>query len=91
LHRLSDLTKATLAAFSRSELATTAKMLVWDEGEEYSIDLLADRIRSEQDVEMEERGRYPIRRSMHAALQRAYQSERESINAVLGQPGAALA
>lgn len=91
LHRLGDGVKEMLTAFSRSGLATTAKMTVLEEGQEYPIDLLADRIRSQQDVEMEERGRYPVRRSMHAALQRAYESERESITAVLGEPGAALA
>lgn len=81
----SRVVKTLAAAFARESYTSVARVDVSDNGVEHPIDLLADRIRSTQSVLMA--GRYPVKRSIHEAINSAFAEKREALYAVLGEPG----
>ncbi len=78
--------KELLAKLADDENTSTAKVKVLDElDREDLINLMSDRITSEQTVKM--KGRYPDGGSMYAALRDAFTEKRDDIYGVIGKPG----
>lgn len=77
--------KKAATAFMRSGYARSLKVNVEENGIEHPIDLIADRILSVQNVSMA--GKYPMKESIYAALNSAFEGERDTVYEVIGQPG----
>ncbi|MCL1476761.1 MULTISPECIES: DUF6731 family protein [unclassified Marinobacter] len=82
---LADRMKKAATAFMRSGYARSLKVNVEENGIEHPIDLIADRILSVQNVSMA--GKYPMKESIYAALNSAFEGERDTVYEVIGQPG----
>lgn len=82
-HYLDAKIKRAMTAFVDSGDAKIARLIIEEEGLEHPIDLIADRIVSWQDVEMN--GRYPEMKSMQKALQRAVREHRASLQEIFGE------
>lgn len=82
---LADRIKDSAAAFMRSGYARSVRVNVEEDGVEHPIDLMADRIVSPQSVAMA--GKYPLKESIYAALNSAFEDERDTIYEVIGLPG----
>lgn len=80
--RLNKRIKRAMNAMVNSGHASVAKMNIIEDGVEHPIDLIADRLYSEQTVEME--GRYPVPTSVHAALRQAVQDNKQELQEILG-------
>lgn len=82
--------REALAAISRYPKARrVVATIVNDDGEQEALDLLADRIKSLQTIELV--GRYPNANSVFAAFQRAYREQRQAIDEVLAPDADGLA
>ncbi|MBS0224738.1 MAG: hypothetical protein JSS25_00135 [Proteobacteria bacterium] len=75
--------------FIRAGLATSAKVVVIEDGLEYPIDLLADRVNTT--VEIDHDGRYPLAAEMLGALKRAWRELSPSVTEILSGGDDALA
>ncbi len=73
-------TLSELAAFG----ATTAKAVVFDDGMEHPIDLIADRISSSQEIEHDD-GRYPPAASMYQLIDAARQESDDALIEYFGE------
>jgi len=82
--KLSARMKNAVTALMRSGYARTVRVRVEEDGIEHPIDLMADRITSVQSVTMA--GKYPVRGSIYAALNSAFEEQRDAIYAVIGPP-----
>lgn len=82
-HSLADTIKGTVLGIL--DFAKVAKVKVVEDGEVSVIDLITDRLISEQEVDI--RGRYPVGSSMYGALHSAILEQTAEIKAVLGEPG----
>jgi hypothetical protein len=80
--------RRALREFTKDKLATTAEAIVIDDGVEHPIDLLADRIESDQDVDFP--GRYAPKVLMVGALKAVWVEVRGKVNEVLGDGDQAL-
>jgi hypothetical protein len=78
--------KHTLARLSG--MASTAKAVVYDDGIEHPIDLIADRISSPQDIETN--ARFPPAATLYAAIDTAREECRGAIHDYFGSLGTAL-
>lgn len=83
-NRLSARMKEAVTALMRSGYARTVHVKIEEDGIEHPIDLMADRITSVQSVTMV--GKYPVRRSIYAALSSAFEEQRDAIYGVIGVP-----
>lgn len=85
---LSDRIKRSINELVSNDLASVAKLRVEEDGIVHPIDLIADRLLSQKDVEMDER--YPVPESIYAALRQARNDERETLQEIFGAQGHAL-
>lgn len=84
---LSDVARKALAALSEYVGTTSAKAeIINDSGELEPLDLMRDRIFSDQMVELD--GRYPDVKSMHTAFQRARKEQDSALQGVFGDGSA---
>ena len=88
LHSLRDVVKDAAKNFVDTGVASVARVKVLDEGVEYPIDLVADRLVSYQPVEFE--GRYPVATSIFGALNDGLHEQQSALDEVLGAPGRRL-
>ncbi|WP_147408749.1 hypothetical protein [Kushneria sinocarnis] len=82
--QLSARMKGAVTALMRSGYARTVRVKLEEDGIEHPIDLMEDRITSVQSVTMA--GKYPVRRSIYAALNSAFEEQRDAIYGVIGRP-----
>ncbi|RUO18919.1 DUF6731 family protein [Aliidiomarina haloalkalitolerans] len=82
---LEERAKSFASAFARSPIIRTAKVTAVRDGVDHPIDLIADRIRSRQNVAMG--SRYPIRTAVFAAMEAAFVEQRDALYEVIGEPG----
>ena len=82
--KLSARMKGAVTALMRSGYARTVRVKLEEDGIEHPIDLMEDRITSVQSVTMA--GKYPVRRSIYAALNSAFEEQRDAIYGVIGRP-----
>ena len=80
--------KSALKELSGMDGVTKAKFIVEEDGIKHPLDLLEDRVKSSQTVEMI--GRYPSVRSMYSALRRAKTEQQAALDEYFGQDGNAL-
>lgn len=84
-HHLHNRVKRAMSELVGANIASVAKLEVSENDTSYPIDLVADRLFSKQDVEMD--GRYPRRQSIYEALERARNDERTALESIFGVPG----
>ncbi|WNL38013.1 DUF6731 family protein [Halomonas sp. PAMB 3232] len=83
-HSLSNRIKESIALLANERSTTVARVKLTDDVYDYPIDLIADRMTADEEVEM--RGRYPVLDSMFSALQRAYSERKGDIDEIFGEP-----
>lgn len=83
-HHLNSVVKDFARDITRSGLATTARVTVDDDGIEYPIDLIADRVVSIQNVKFN--GRYPVEKDMYRALNDGLDEQRDVLDEIFGPP-----
>lgn len=88
-HRLRSMVRSAACRIVDADLASTAKVTVTDGEHDYPIDLIADRLTDEQEVEFV--GRYPREGSIYGAFDKALRDCRKALDDVLGKPGQRLA
>lgn len=81
-HHLWQGIKKSAAAIAGTNNASVARVKVTDGNVEYPIDLIADRLVANEEVEMI--GRYPSRESIYSSLRRALESKRDELNEIFG-------
>lgn len=76
--------KSAIKELVTDGMASRAKVQVIEDGIQHPIDLIADRIKSQQEITHD--GRYPLPAAMYRAIDSARHEEQAAINAILGDP-----